>query len=84
MPESGFGIPARRPTLPRPIRAWFGTVARHAAVVVETDSKPAAHSVPVGGTSTGHQAVSSGGRFIYVGSPHGVFLDAVPGTDVLG
>ena len=80
--------------------------------VIETGAKPAAHAVPVGGTSTGHQAVSPGGRYTYVaitgpapgvavvdldsrsvmttwptgagGSPHGVFLDAVPGTELLG
>ena len=96
----------------RLIVALRATGSSGLVTVVETGSKPAAHSVPVGGTSTGHQAVSPGGRFTYVaitgpapgvavvdvdsrsvvatwptgsgGSPHGVFLDAAPGSEGLG
>jgi DNA-binding beta-propeller fold protein YncE len=34
--------------------------------VIESGRTPRAQRVPVGGTSTGHQAVSSDGRFAYV------------------
>ena len=96
----------------RLIVALRATGSSGVVTVVETGPKLAAHSVAVGGTSTGHQAVSPGGRFAYVaitgpapgvavvdldsrsvmatwatgagGSPHGVFLDAAPGSAVLG
>ena len=92
----------------RVVAALRGKGPSGLVTVIEPGSSPSASRVAVGGTSTGHQAISPDGRVAYValtgptpgvavvdldsrtvlatwptstgGSPHGVYLDAVPGT----